>query len=150
MRSSLKWTGITLCAATLILWGASSFTGLSYSRSTPTGTWSFWLCDGVVTTARYEHSLPRLQGWRRFPPNEPRTYGLISPRWVGSKRSGSRMLHAPLWLPLAAFAIPTIALILHGRLRRIPPGHCRKCAYDLTGNTSGVCPECGTPYGSPA
>jgi len=23
-------------------------------------------------------------------------------------------------------------------------GHCSKCGYDLTGNTSGCCPECGT------
>jgi len=23
-------------------------------------------------------------------------------------------------------------------------GRCRKCDYDLTGNVSGVCPECGT------
>ena len=23
------------------------------------------------------------------------------------------------------------------------PRHCRKCRYDLTGNTSDVCPECG-------
>jgi predicted amidophosphoribosyltransferase len=37
--------------------------------------------------------------------------------------------------------------------RRIPPGHCQKCGYDLTGNVSGICPECGTPVereGSPA
>ena len=27
----------------------------------------------------------------------------------------------------------------------IPEGHCRTCRYDLTGNVSGVCPECGTP-----
>ncbi len=27
--------------------------------------------------------------------------------------------------------------------RRVPPGHCRRCGYDLTGNKSGVCPECG-------
>jgi hypothetical protein len=26
------------------------------------------------------------------------------------------------------------------------PGHCHKCDYDLTGNTSGRCPECGTPF----
>lgn len=26
---------------------------------------------------------------------------------------------------------------------RIPPGHCQKCGYNLTGNISGVCPECG-------
>jgi hypothetical protein len=23
-------------------------------------------------------------------------------------------------------------------------GHCQTCGYDLTGNTSGRCPECGT------
>ena len=40
------------------------------------------------------------------------------------------------------FAIPTV--ILWHRDRRPPPGHCQNCAYDLTGNISGVCPECGT------
>ena len=29
--------------------------------------------------------------------------------------------------------------------RVIPPGLCQKCAYDLTDNAAGVCPECGTP-----
>jgi hypothetical protein len=24
-----------------------------------------------------------------------------------------------------------------------PPGHCRRCGYNLTGNVSGACPECG-------
>ena len=28
---------------------------------------------------------------------------------------------------------------------RIPPGHCRKCGYNVFENTSGRCPECGTP-----
>jgi hypothetical protein len=28
--------------------------------------------------------------------------------------------------------------------RRRRPGHCRRCGYDLTGNVSGVCPECGS------
>ena len=26
----------------------------------------------------------------------------------------------------------------------LPTGLCRACSYNLTGNTSGVCPECGT------
>ena len=35
-------------------------------------------------------------------------------------------------------------------LRRVPtlrPGICFNCGYDLTGNISGVCPECGTAEG---
>ena len=28
-------------------------------------------------------------------------------------------------------------------LFRPPVGHCQNCGYDLTGNVSGVCPECG-------
>ncbi len=27
--------------------------------------------------------------------------------------------------------------------RCITSGHCQKCSYDLTGNESGKCPECG-------
>jgi hypothetical protein len=30
------------------------------------------------------------------------------------------------------------------RLRRAHPDLCPSCGYDLTGNVSGVCPECGT------
>lgn len=26
-----------------------------------------------------------------------------------------------------------------------PPGFCEKCGYNLTGNVSGICPECGEP-----
>ena len=28
---------------------------------------------------------------------------------------------------------------------RYRPGRCQHCGYDLTGNVSGVCPECATP-----
>ena len=27
--------------------------------------------------------------------------------------------------------------------RRFPRGHCQRCGYNLTGNVSGACPECG-------
>ena len=32
---------------------------------------------------------------------------------------------------------------------RIPWVHCRTCGYDLTGNTSGTCPECGREVRAP-
>ena len=34
--------------------------------------------------------------------------------------------------------------------RRYPRGHCQKCGYDLTGNPSGTCPECGSSVPEPA
>lgn len=49
----------------------------------------------------------------------------------------------PLWLPFLLAAIPTAFLLLRDRHRQL--NHCRSCGYNLTGNVSGVCPECGTP-----
>ena len=48
----------------------------------------------------------------------------------------------PLWIPLCAAIPPTLWLWL--RRRHHKEGHCRSCGYDLTGNLSGRCPECGT------
>jgi hypothetical protein len=51
-----------------------------------------------------------------------------------------------LWTPLAAMSLCWF-LILHGHIDvdSTCSGACRFCGYDLRGNTSGVCPECGTP-----
>ena len=54
----------------------------------------------------------------------------------------------PLWIPFLIAGIPTA--FLWWRDGRIPKGHCQKCGYSLTGNKSGVCPECGTPISSQA
>jgi hypothetical protein len=46
-------------------------------------------------------------------------------------------------------ATPLLFIISHIRQRgRRMPGNCHTCGYNLTGNTSGVCPECGTPVPS--
>jgi len=52
----------------------------------------------------------------------------------------------PVWSLLVLASIP-LALLLAMALaqrRRKQRGLCAICAYDLRGNTSGVCPECGT------
>ena len=41
-------------------------------------------------------------------------------------------------------AAVTTAAFAEG-LKWVPAGHCRKCGYNLTGNVSGRCPECGAP-----
>ncbi len=49
-----------------------------------------------------------------------------------------------LWVVVAAFGILPLASVLRFWARRCRAGECQSCRYDLTGNTSGVCPECGT------
>jgi len=65
----------------------------------------------------------------------------IAPQWP--RLSDPRLGFVPLWIPTVVLAIATAFLWRLDR-RRTPPGHCQKCGYNLTGNVSGVCPECGT------
>ncbi len=55
-------------------------------------------------------------------------------------------LYVPLWTPFLLFMVPGMAALLLGpyrRHRRRKKGLCLKCGYNLTGNVSGICPECG-------
>ncbi len=51
----------------------------------------------------------------------------------------------PLWFPLLLIALPIGFLFWSDHRRRTKVGCCEECGYDLTGNTSGTCPECGGP-----
>ncbi len=57
---------------------------------------------------------------------------------------GPIMIIVPLW-PACAGAVLWMALGERQARRRMRPGLCRACGYDLTGNVSGRCPECGCP-----
>jgi len=48
-----------------------------------------------------------------------------------------------LWVVFVGLTTVSGALSLVAR-RSQKPGHCCLCGYDLTGNTSGTCPECGS------
>jgi hypothetical protein len=52
----------------------------------------------------------------------------------------------PHWAPALLFGLlPGYWIVSRIRRRGIArPGHCSRCGYNLTANTSGVCPECGT------
>ena len=58
-----------------------------------------------------------------------------------SRRDRQHLLELPLW-PLLILGGAVIAWLWR-RDRMVIPGTCTQCRYDLTGNTSGVCPECG-------
>jgi hypothetical protein len=56
----------------------------------------------------------------------------------------SSTLIIPFWLPAMLSFVATIRWLIVGR-SRIRRVDCECCRYDLTGNTSGICSECGVP-----
>lgn len=52
-------------------------------------------------------------------------------------------------VPIALAILPAAWAMSRPEQRR-RRGLCVTCAYDLTGNTSGTCPECGTPIPQPS
>jgi hypothetical protein len=73
-------------------------------------------------------------------------------RYVRITSAGMRRWN--LALPAWFLVVITAALPLARTARRMGtrnrrrPGHCPACGYDLTGNVSGVCPECGKGVGA--
>ncbi|MCP4250685.1 MAG: hypothetical protein GY778_26895 [bacterium] len=54
----------------------------------------------------------------------------------------ARLCRSALYLMMVAVPGVVVAALI-ARRRRYPRGHCQRCGYDLTGNESGRCPECG-------
>jgi len=73
-------------------------------------------------------------------PEWQRRREFLLPYLLWSRDTGN--LHLPPWLVLSAFGALTAFLWWYDRCR-VRPGQCRRCGYDLTGNVSGRCPECG-------
>jgi len=68
------------------------------------------------------------------------------PDSAGAKPGRLLLVRFPLSAPFMAFAAYPTIVLLRGHLRRRRRRRARKCtgcAYDLTSNVSGVCPECG-------
>ncbi|UCE59327.1 MAG: hypothetical protein JSU63_18025 [Phycisphaerales bacterium] len=102
------------------------------------------LCTAYVSNG--EVMLTQYPSWEmvRLPQLQLQFLGFrLESRW---RPTGLAMAVIPLWMPFTLFATyPGIALI-RGRLRRWQrrrKGLCVSCGYNLTGNESGVCPECG-------
>ena len=58
-----------------------------------------------------------------------------------------RRIATPYWATVVATIVMPLRWVTLDWQRRknLEDQHCSNCGYNLTGNTSGVCPECGTP-----
>lgn len=64
--------------------------------------------------------------------------------WVHAGGAGFWTIEVPLWIMFLLFAIPSARVFR--RHHHLPPHCCPSCLYDLTGNTSGVCPDAGKAW----
>ncbi len=124
-------------------------------------------CDGVL--ALFFHRCPQCGSYGKHvascshsdvfpsalpsPPLVVRRFAQFG--WHVWQSPGSRtyVLSFPTWAPFVLFAAyPTIAFIRGPlrRHRRRRKGLCVACGYNLTGNVSGVCSECGTKIEQPS
>ena len=137
LRRILKWMGLGFCILLPTAWGFSTQRGLFCNLGYP------------------DHSLELVLGavWYRAQPRpKPVSPPFVSitdfykgqrPRWriEGSNLPGRRWAVVPLWIPFVLVVGATA--FLWWRDRRILVGLCTSCGYNLTGNTTGRCPECG-------
>ena len=83
-------------------------------------------------------------------PQSPRDESTFRFSFEQRRLHNYRAWFIPLWWPLTPAMVFAAALwspeliSLITRIGRTRPGHC-PCGYDLTGNTTGICPECGRP-----
>ena len=144
IRRILKWTGVGLSLAIVMVWIASCLVPVARTDSAFVAT---TIEDGVIYAVRTDLN-PRLALIIAFITAQRFTrIGIVPPRLIlhgWQDGHGYMSLILPLWLLLSLTATPT-AWLFHRdrRSQRIRPGCCLRCGYNLTGNTSGVCSECG-------
>ena len=131
--TALAWAvSLLLCIA---LNGERRAVGLGY------GVLEYFGVSGAGSFAYYVPGLEIARVPERSPWNL--RFGFRLPRFRSSLAftPGGRVVIVPLWGMLLIVAIPTA--FLWYRDRRPAKGHCQTCRYDLTGNMTGVCSECG-------
>ncbi len=128
-RRIAKWTGVVVCVVLVVAWPLTGMYSASYhGRKIEVGY-------GFGGIHLWAHSEPTSSpyGWAFR-----HDFRLIWAPMTFQRGTGLRL---PIWILLLVSALPTAYLFW--RDRRYPRGHCQGCGYDLTGNVSGVCPECG-------
>ncbi len=168
-RRTLKRAGVGVCVVILGAWIGSTIWAVGWTR----GTLTFAVESGTFITVKFRDEATRAklqaetgtiqQGWSsvRMPTLDVFSidsgglasyFGLRFPQVRDtpsdvSPNAAVRCVFIPLWLPFLIVALPTTFMFYRDR-KRIPPGHCSTCGYNLTGAEHERCPECGAFCGA--
>ncbi len=139
-RQVLKWFYSAMFLVTLMLWEWSHGPGIIYCHqefgaSALAGVFYLWAGDRSP-----DHG-------RGLSYNTARN--MVDQPWpkIGRDTKGEIVGCVPFWMIASGFGV--VASYAWWMNRRFPTAHCQKCDYNLTGNVSGACPECGTKIESP-
>ncbi len=91
-------------------------------------------CLKFVRLGNVQFVRPSSWGWRAA---EPVSMWVPHCRYIGR----SIYLSLPMWVPVAVLFVSSVALWL--KKLSCTASDCHNCGYNLTGNLSGRCPECG-------
>lgn len=134
-----KWAGVAVCSVIIAAWCLS----ISWYVVLRVGRCEFRFGAGGIAARDLYFGIDGVV-WHAsstWTATFPQRLGLGWPGVWRSEPFGAWDAIVPFWWLLLMLGIPTAYLWWLDR--RPPPGHCRACGYNLTGNVSGVCPECG-------
>ena len=152
----LTLVSLLLCVAVVALWVRSYSVGDVVRVRSESRWYQAWsdkgsLRFGTHLRSELDFDLPRHQAIVPPPYDVVRARRAVNRRleWNGFRymaesraAPSSRSVQVPSWfVALLAAILPALWL---GRrlLRRYPPGHCKRCGYDLRASPD-KCPECG-------
>ena len=131
----LKWSGVAWCLLLVVAWPVSVGRYISYRGDFG----GFVLMSGTVGIVGKapDHGF----FWHTF-----RSSRYLVNWWGDAFFDSSTpfTIAAPVWVVLLISIPLTYLLFRLDRRKWHPPGHCQSCGYDLTGNVTGKCSECGT------
>ena len=142
-RRMLKWICTTVLVCLMLVWLGSVWwkVGLVNQRS----GFALAVSHGSVGVLHSDVWGPfAADGWiceRAARWAEPTVWKTLGLQWPAVHKSAGTGVLVPLWLPVLAVGVG--ATVLHRQRNRLRVGSCQHCGYDLTGNVSGRCPECG-------
>lgn len=135
------------CCVTVLALGAHVGNRYYRARLTCGTAVALFASDGQCTLTIIDEDMfgPRKLGWPGLRVWLDSGYAVDWFCWDIMYGNTSAIIIFPVWLlgvPWALVAIGSTFYLRYCR-RRTRLGRCRRCGYNLTGNVSGVCPECG-------